>query len=85
MYEHDSLARSESIEEIKMEENQDEEYCDFLLTRLDERLYDYSMKISKILVKIDQLDRDNEKLNEALDFNCMELVKIRRKYGKLHK
>jgi hypothetical protein len=45
-----------------------------LVERLEERLHDYTLKINDILVKIDELDRDNMKMNEALDRALMELV-----------
>lgn len=34
-----------------------------------------------MLVKIDELDRDNLHMNEALDYALMKLVNLRRKYG----
>ena len=41
------------------------------------------MGIINMLVKIDELDRDNLQMNEALDYALMKLVNLRRKYGKL--
>ena len=41
--------------------------------------------VMPILKKIDQLDRDNEMMNEALDRNLFELQQLRRKYGRIPK
>ena len=51
-----------------------------MLQRVEKRLYDYSISINQILVKIDELDRDNLQMNEALDRALMKLVDLRRKY-----
>lgn len=71
-----NISQQNDIEFAEQEEEENQQ----MLEILDKKLEGYSIKIHRMLVKIDQLHSDKEKFLDTLDYSIHELKKWRKKY-----